>query len=35
MTFKDIFPGLCRTLSFNFQDIPGGVGTLYVNVEAQ
>jgi len=22
-TFKDIFPGLYRTLSFNFQDIPG------------
>ena len=23
MTFKDIFPGLSRTLSFNFQDFPG------------
>jgi len=23
MTFKDIFPGLTRTLSFNFQDFPG------------
>jgi len=23
MTFKDIFPGLLRTLSFKFQDIPG------------
>jgi len=23
MTFKDIFPGLCMTLSFNFQDFPG------------
>ena len=23
MTFKDIFPGLPRTLSFNFQDFPG------------
>jgi len=22
MTFKDIFPGLSRTLSFNFQDFP-------------
>jgi len=22
-TFKDIFPGLSRTLSFNFQDFPG------------
>ena len=23
MTFKDIFPGLSRTLSFNFKDFPG------------
>jgi len=23
MTFKDIYPGLSRTLSFNFQDFPG------------
>jgi len=23
MTFKDIFKGLSRTLSFNFQDFPG------------
>jgi len=23
MTFKDIFPGLSRTLSFNLQDFPG------------
>jgi len=23
MTFKDIIPGLSRTLSFNFQDFPG------------
>jgi len=23
MTFKDIFPGLSKTLSFNFQDFPG------------
>jgi len=23
MTFKDIFPGLSRTLTFNFQDLPG------------
>ena len=23
MTFKDIFPWLSRTLSYNFQDIPG------------
>ena len=23
MTFKDIFPGLSRTLSFNFEDFPG------------
>jgi len=23
MTLKDIFPGLSRTLSFNFQDLPG------------
>jgi len=23
MTFEDIFPGLPRTLSFNFQDFPG------------
>jgi len=23
MTFKDIFPGRSRTLSFNFQDFPG------------
>ena len=23
MTFEDIFPGLSRTLSFNFQDFPG------------
>jgi len=23
MTFKDIFPGLSRTLSFNFRDFPG------------
>jgi len=23
MTFKDIFPGHSRTLSFNFQDFPG------------
>jgi len=23
MTFKDTFPGLSRTLSFNFQDFPG------------
>jgi len=23
MTFKDIFPGLSRTLSINFQDFPG------------
>jgi len=29
MTFKDIFPGLSRTLSFNFQDFPGGVGNLH------
>ena len=28
MTFKDIFPGLSTTLSLNFQDFPGGVGTL-------
>jgi len=25
MTFKDIFSGLSRTLSFNFQDFPGPV----------
>ena len=25
MSFKDIFPGLSRTLSFNFQDSPGPV----------
>jgi len=23
MTFKDIFPGLSRTLRFNLQDFPG------------
>jgi len=23
MTLKDIFPGLSRTLSFNFEDFPG------------
>jgi len=23
MTFKDIFPGLSKILSFNFQDFPG------------
>jgi len=23
MTFKDIVPGLSRTLTFNFQDFPG------------
>jgi len=23
MTFKDIFPGFSRTLSFNFEDFPG------------
>jgi len=23
MNFKDIFPGLTRTVSFNFQDFPG------------
>jgi len=26
--FQDIFPELTRTLNFNFQDFPGGVGTL-------
>jgi len=28
MTFKDIFPGFSRTLSFKIQDFPGVVGTL-------
>jgi len=26
--FQGYFPGLSRTLSFNFQDFLGGVGTL-------
>jgi len=25
MTFKDIFPGLSRTLSFDFENFPGPV----------
>jgi len=27
--FQGYFPGLSRTLSFNFQDFPGGVGNLH------
>jgi len=38
MTFKDSFPGLSRTLSFNFKekilDFPGGVGNCITHCSA-
>jgi len=32
MTFEDIFPGLSRTLSFNFQDFPGPKMAKFINI---